>query len=107
MHFALFFLYLKSIKTYYNSNKQRNRDHLFNWDNAIFIVVGILIGLSFSFTIKLRLLNCHGHCCSNESELSGDADDVVDSHHVEPIFVYDHVEPAKSLVFIGVMTAQK
>ena len=94
---------LSSVKSY---SKQR-RDHLFNWDNAIFIVVGLLIGLSFSFTIKLRLLNCHGHCCSNEPISEDENGNESMNQQQQPIFVYDTVEPAKSLVFIGVMTAQK
>lgn len=76
-----------------------------------------MLGFSSATWLRSRLLNCNSgrSCCSN-MQLSGD--ELVEpnmnknkqhfmSQQTENIKIYTEVEPEKSLVFVGVMTAQK
>ena len=71
----------------------------------------MFLGFCLSTLLRNQLLNCkNGLCCS--SSLSNDDILIEDSDEVEKsinnnVKIFNEIEPEKSLVFVGVMTAQK
>ncbi|CAF0940746.1 unnamed protein product [Brachionus calyciflorus] len=95
---------MSTSKVFYKKKSLTEKSSL-TIQTILFILVGVFAGFFLASLLRKSLLNCKtSGCCSDDD---GTNARFFDSSQNSQIKIYNHIEPTKNLVFIGVMTAQK
>jgi chondroitin sulfate synthase len=100
-----YFFSFPSAKIYSKRNYFRSKVNLYGY---MCTFIGVFVGFTLATWIRSKMLNCsfsYGNCCVSD-EYVNSLQSVKSSLNLNNI-VFKNIDPAKSLVFIGVMTAQK